>query len=87
MASVISAGVREAKRGDGGGVVLDLAVSCMIGGGEVGDGRGVSAPAPAPDPALAAPLGLPACRFGLSLVAWRVVMGVCWWLVSVNNYR
>jgi hypothetical protein len=77
----MSDGVSEAKEGDGGGVVLDLAVSCMIGGGKVGDGGGVPsspAPSPAPDPTRAAPLGLPAFRFGLSLLA---VIRVCWWLV------
>lgn len=68
------------EEGDGGGVVLDLAVSCMTGGGEVGDGGGVfppAPPAPAPDPERAPPLGLPAFRFGLSL---GVVIRVCGWL-------
>lgn len=76
----MSDGVSEAKEGGGWGVVLDLAVSCMIGGGKVGDGTGVfppAPPAPALDPTRAALLGLPAFRFGLSL---GVVIRVCWWL-------
>lgn len=75
MARVMSAGVSEEERGDGGGVVLNLAVSCITGAGEVGGGGGV---VPASDPGTI--LGLPRLRFGVpSAVVVGVVMRVCWW--------
>lgn len=75
MARVMSAGVSVEERGDGGGVVLNLAVSCITGAGEVGGGGGVVAAAD-PD----AILGLPRPRFGVSpAVVVGVLMRVCWW--------
>jgi hypothetical protein len=75
MARVISAGVSGGEEGDGGGVVLDLAVSCMAGAGEVGGGGGVSV---APD---SGPfLGRLPLLFGVSPVfVVGVLMCVCWW--------